>query len=111
MTVSKQNCIHDEIKKSLNMGNVCYCSVCPIWKHKDKMYKIMILFACETVSQRGKDIDWRCLRRWCWSEYMNLTVNNRTAKITWWASKFIFSPIIIIIKSRMSGTCSMYEAG
>jgi hypothetical protein len=57
-TQTDQNCIHEEIKSSLNSGNACYCSVQSVLSSrllsrnvKVKIYKTIILpvlYGCET---------------------------------------------------------------
>jgi hypothetical protein len=55
-TLTDQNCIHEEIKNSLNSGNACYHSVQSLLSRnvKVKIYKTIIipvvLYGCETWS-------------------------------------------------------------
>jgi hypothetical protein len=80
MTVTNQNCIHEEIKRRLNSGNACYHSVQNLlssgllYKHeKIRIYKNIIvsvvLYGCETWSlnlreeHRLRVLENRVLRR------------------------------------------------
>jgi hypothetical protein len=81
-TVTNQNLIHEEIKRRMNSGNVCYHSVqyllssLLLFKNiRIRKYKIIILpvvlYGCETCSLTWReDTDWGRLRVGCSEEYL-----------------------------------------
>jgi hypothetical protein len=79
-TLTDQNCMHEEIKSTLHLGNACYHSVqSPLSSFqlsrniKVKIYKTIILSVvlcgCETWSLTVRE---RCLRTGCTAEYLDL---------------------------------------
>jgi hypothetical protein len=65
-TLTDQNCIHDEIRSRLNLGNACYHAVqnllssCLLSRNvKIKIYKtiilLVVLYGCETLSLKLRE--------------------------------------------------------
>jgi len=59
ITVMNKNCIHEEIRSRLNLGNACYHFVQSFFSHLSKNLKInlyktiispLVLYVCETLS-------------------------------------------------------------
>lgn len=99
MTLSNYNCIHEKIKFSLNLGNVCYHTVQNIlFSHmlseniKIKTHKSIIL----AVVLYGKNMDWGCLKTRCLREHLD------QKWMKWWKrhNLYFLPNIIRVIKSR-----------
>jgi hypothetical protein len=81
-TLTNPDCIHEEIKGSLNSRNVCYhwvqnplSSCFPSKKRKFKVYRILILavvfYWCWTwLLTLREELGWGCLRIGCWWRYL-----------------------------------------
>jgi hypothetical protein len=81
MTLTNQNCIHEEIEWRLNFGNSCYHAVPKLLSSylvsksiKIKIYKTIILFYLLSfmgvrpgLSHQRKNTDWVCLRTGYWN--------------------------------------------